>query len=202
MGSLNSQLPQIIQDLVMDSVLQNFLNSAADLSHPLWQAMADNDNHDWTPTRPVRMYYCTQDEQVSFQNAIAAEAAMLANGAQNVEAVYMGEGTHNECVLPSLSDVYYWFDTLRTPCEINGLEVIKLDGVEMFPNPVVDELEIKIVSPGKNQILITDEFGRQVEHFENVQNSINISMSDYDSGCYFIEVRMKDKSVIQKVIKE
>ncbi|MBT5439639.1 MAG: T9SS type A sorting domain-containing protein, partial [Flavobacteriales bacterium] len=84
----------------------------------------------------------------------------------------------------------------------NGLEVVKLDGVEMFPNPVIDELEIQIVSPGKNQIIISDGFGKQVEYIQNVQNSINVSMSDYDSGCYFIEVRMKDNSVIQKVIKE
>ena len=202
MGSLNNQLPTIIQDLVVDSVLQNFLSSAADFSHPLWQAMSDNDNHDWVPNRPVRMYYCTGDEQVSFQNALAAEATMQANGADNVEAIYMGDGMHNECVLPSLSDVYYWFDTLRTPCNTNGLEVIKLDGIEMFPNPVIDELEIQIVGSGKNQIFITDGFGRQVERIQNVQNSIKISMSDYDSGCYFIEVRMKDKSVIQKVIKE
>jgi len=202
MGSLNNQLPTIIQELVVDSVLQNFLNSASDFSHPLWQAMSDNDNHDWTPERPVRMYYCTGDEQVSFQNALAAEATMQGNGADNVEAIYMGDGMHNECVLPSLSDVYYWFDTIRTPCNTNGLEVVKLDGVEMFPNPVIDELEIQIVSPGKNQIIISDGFGKQVEYIQNVQNSIKISMSDYDSGCYFIEVRMKDKSVIQKVIKE
>ena len=202
MGSLNNQLPTIIQELVVDSVLQNFLNSASDFSHPLWQAMSDNDNHDWTPERPVRMYYCTGDEQVSFQNALAAEATMQGNGADNVEAIYMGDGMHNECVLPSLSDVYYWFDTIRTPCNTNGLEVVKLDGVEIFPNPVIDELEIQIVSPGKNQIIISDGFGKQVEYIQNVQNSINISMSDYDSGCYFIEVRMKEKSVIQKVIKE
>ncbi|MBT5933567.1 MAG: T9SS type A sorting domain-containing protein [Flavobacteriales bacterium] len=202
MGSLNNQLPTIIQELVVDSVLQNFLNSASDFSHPLWQAMSDNDNHDWVPTRPVRMYYCTGDEQVSFQNALAAEATMQGNGADNVEAIYMGDGMHNECVLPSLSDVYYWFDTLRTPCNTNGLEVVKLDGVEIFPNPVIDELEIQIVSPGKNQIIISDGFGKRVEYIQNVQNSINISMSDYDSGCYFIEVRMKDNSVIQKVIKE
>ena len=202
MGSLNNQLPTIIQELVVDSVVQNFLNSASDFSHPLWQAMSDNDNHDWVPTRPVRMYYCTGDEQVSFQNAIAAEATMQANGAENVEAIYMGDGMHNECILPSLSDVYYWFDTLRTPCNTNGLEVIKLDGVEMFPNPVIDELEIKILSPGKNQIIISDGFGKQVEHIQNVQNSIKISMSAYDSGCYFIEVRMKDRSVVQKIIKD
>lgn len=202
MGSLNDQLPQIVQDLVVDSVLQNFLNSAADFSHPLWQAMADNDNHDWTPTRPVRMYYCTQDEQVSFQNALVAEAAMLANGAQNVQAVFMGDGNHGECVLPSLSDVYYWFDTLRTPCEINGLQSLKQDGVEIYPNPVNEELHIFIEQEGKHEIFLLDGFGRQIEHFTINENESRISMSGFDSGCYFIEVRSKGFSVVQRVIKQ
>ena len=202
MGSLNNQLPTIIQELVVDSVLQNFLNSASDYSHPLWQAMADNDNHDWTPQRPVRMYYCTGDEQVSFQNALAAEATMLANGAQDVEAVYMGDGMHNECILPSLSDVYYWFDTLRTPCLTNSLEAMKHEGIEMFPNPVTDDLEIKIMNPGKNQIIISDGFGKQIEYIRDVENGIIIPMTSFVSGCYFIEIRMKDRSVIQKVIKD
>lgn len=202
MGSLNNQLPTIIQELVVDSVLQNFLNSASDYSHPLWQAMADNDNHDWTPQRPVRMYYCTGDEQVSFQNALAAEAIMLANGAQDVEAIYMGDGMHNECILPSLSDVYYWFDTLRTPCLTNGLEEMKHEGIEMFPNPVTDDLEIKIMNPGKNQIIISDGFGKQIEYIRDVENGIIIPMTSFVSGCYFIEIRTKDRSVIQKVIKD
>ena len=115
---------------------------------------------------------------------------------------YMGDGMHNECILPSLSDVYYWFDTLRTPCIINGLEAMKLDGVEIFPNPVIDELEIKILSPGKNEIIITDGLGKQIEHIGNVQNSIKISMSAYESGCYFVEIRLKDRSVVQKIIKD
>ena len=201
MNSLNNQLPQIIQELVVDSVLQNFMNSAADFSHPLWQAMSDNDNHDWTPTRPIRMYYCTGDEQVSFQNALAAEATMLANGAQNAAAIYMGDGMHNECVLPSLSDVYYWFDTLRTPCQINGLETIKLDEVEMYPNPVNEELEITIKQTGKHEVIVTDAFGRRVKHYTNVQNSLTISMLELDLGYYFVEVRLKEGSVVQKILK-
>ena len=202
MGSLNNQLPTIIQDLVVDSVLQNFLNSASDYSHPLWQAMSDNDNHDWTPERPVRMYYCTGDEQVSFQNAIAAETAMLSNGAQNVEAVYMGDGMHNECILPSLSDVYYWFDTLRTPCEINGLHSLTLDGVEIYPNPVKEELHIFIEKEGKHEIFLLDGFGRQIEYFTINENESNISMSGFDSGCYFVEIRSNGFSAVQRVIKQ
>ena len=202
MNSLNDQLPQIIQELVVDSVLENFLNSQADFSHPLWQAMADNDNHDWNPIRPIRMYYCTGDEQVSFQNAIAAGAAFEANGIENAEAVYMGDGNHNECILPSLTDVYYWFDTLRSPCQESGLQHLKTEHVELFPNPVSDELQVMIKSPGKHELLVLDGFGRRVYHLKDISGNSSIALSDFESGVYFVEVRSKDHSVIQKIIKE
>ena len=202
MNSLNNQLPQIIQELVVDSVLENFLNAQADFSHPLWQAMADNDNHDWNPTRPIRMYYCTGDEQVSFQNAIAAGAAFEANGIENAEAVYMGDGNHNECILPSLTDVYYWFDTLRSPCQENGLQLLKTEHVELFPNPVSDELHITIKSPGKHELLVCDGFGRTVYHLKEISGKSSISLSDFQSGVYFVEVRSNEHSVVQKIIKE
>ena len=70
-------------------MVANFSNSMSTYNHPLWTALLDNDNHDWTPQRPIRMYYCTGDEQVTFQNAIAAEATMQANGANDVQAVNM-----------------------------------------------------------------------------------------------------------------
>jgi hypothetical protein len=202
MNSLNDQLPQIIQELVVDSVLENFLNSQADFSHPLWQAMADNDNHDWNPIRPIRMYYCTGDEQVSFQNAIAAGAAFEANGIENAEAVYMGDGNHNECILPSLTDVYYWFDTLRSPCQESGLQYLKTEHVELFPNPVSDELQVMIKSPGKHELLVLDGFGRSVYHLKEISGNTSIALSDFESGVYFVEVRSSDHSVIQKIIKE
>jgi pimeloyl-ACP methyl ester carboxylesterase len=202
MNSLNDQLPQIIQELVVDSVLENFLNSQADFSHPLWQAMADNDNHDWNPIRPIRMYYCTGDEQVSFQNAIAAGAAFEANGIENAEAVYMGDGNHNECILPSLTDVYYWFDTLRSPCQESGLQYLKTEHVELFPNPVSDELQVMIKSPGKHELLVLDGFGRSVYHLKEISGNTSIALSDFESGVYFVEVRSSDHSVIQKIMKE
>ena len=202
MNSLNNQLPQIIQELVVDSVLENFLNSQSDFSHPLWQAMADNDNHDWNPTRPIRMYYCTGDEQVSFQNAIAADAAFEANNIENADAVYMGDGNHNECILPSLTDVYYWFDTLRSPCQESGLQHFKTEYLDLFPNPVRDELEVSIKSPGKFELLVRDGFGRRVFYLKEISGKSSISLSDFQSGVYFIELHSNDYSVVQKIIKE
>ena len=137
-----------------------------------------------------------------FQNAIAADAAFEANNIENAEAVYMGPGNHNECILPSLSDVYYWFDTLRSPCQESGLQYLKTEHVELFPNPVSDELQVMIKSPGKHELLVLDGFGRSVYHLKEISGNTSIALSDFESGVYFVEVRSSDHSVIQKIIKE
>jgi len=56
----------------------------ADPNHPFNVAAQDNDVYEWVPQSPMKMYYCTEDEQVFYNNAIIAEEWMTANGALNV----------------------------------------------------------------------------------------------------------------------
>ena len=163
MGTLNNLLSGYIDTLMVDTVVANFSNSMSTYNHPLWTALLDNDNHDWTPQRPIRMYYCTGDEQVTFQNAIAAEATMQANGANDVQAVNMGSGNHNDCVLPALTTAYLWFDGLRSLCNSTGLnQQIKFNELIVFPNPVSDQLNI--VFDGIGQLKITSVLGLSLIH--------------------------------------
>ena len=127
---------------------------------------------------------------------------MLANGAQNVEAVFMGNGNHGDCVLPSLSDVYYWFDTLRTPCNVSGFKSLKLDGAVIYPNPVSEELYIFIEKEGDYEIFLLDGFGRQIERFTKEENQFHVPMSGFESGCYFVEIRSKGLSAVRRIIKQ
>ena len=82
MGSLNNLLPNDMSQLIRDTCMNNFRNDSVNQNHPWWQALLDNDNFDWVPQEPVRMYYCTADEQVAYTNALSAEAYMNANGRQ------------------------------------------------------------------------------------------------------------------------
>ena len=202
MGSLNNQLPQEIQVFVEDSVLENFLEAASTQNHPIGQAMAANDNYDWLPTRPVKMYYCTGDEQVSFQNALAAEAAMLANGAVDVEAVYKGDGMHNDCVLPSLTDAFNWFETLKTACIF--AEVTNLDArdVAVYPNPTKSSITIESNEFKQCEVLLSDLSGRIVLTLNKNQEVQDIDLSKLIPGAYFIELRTESKSAILQLIKE
>tara|TARA_B100001287_G_scaffold189148_2_gene159738 strand:+ start:7394 stop:8833 length:1440 start_codon:yes stop_codon:yes gene_type:complete len=201
MNSLNNQLPMEVQAFVEDSVLENFLNASDEQNHPIWQAMAANDNHDWLPTRPVRMYYCTGDEQVSFQNALAAEAAMIANGAVDVEAVYKGDGMHNDCILPSLTDAFNWFETLKTEC--NSASILDLeDDIKVYPNPTKSGITIESNAFKQCEVLLLDPSGRIVLVLNKSLEVQDIELSKLIPGAYFIELRTEYKSIILKLIKE
>ena len=200
MGTLNNLLSGYIDTLMVDTVVANFSNSMSTYNHPLWTALLDNDNHDWTPQRPIRMYYCTGDEQVTFQNAIAAEATMQANGANDVQAVNMGSGNHNDCVLPALTTAYLWFDGLRSLCNSTGLnQQIKFNDLVVFPNPVSDQLNV--VFDGIGQLKITSVLGQEV-YKNTINGNVNISVESWASGIYLIEIQNENGRFINQLIKK
>ena len=57
----------------------------------LLDVAAQNDVHNWTPAMPLHMRYCTEDEEVWFQNAVSAFDWMSASGAPDVEAFNPGD---------------------------------------------------------------------------------------------------------------
>ena len=200
MGTLNNLLSGYIDTLMVDTVVANFSNSMSTYNHPLWTALLDNDNHDWTPQRPIRMYYCTGDEQVTFQNAIAAEATMQANGANDVQAVNMGSGNHNDCVLPALTTAYLWFDGLRSLCNSTGLnQQIKFNDLVVFPNPVSDQLNV--VFDGIGQLKITSVLGQEV-YKNTINGNVNISVESWAIGIYLIEIQNENGRFINQLIKK
>ena len=199
MGSLNNLLSGYIDTLMVDTVVANFSNSMSTYNHPLWTALLDNDNHDWTPQRAIRMYYCTGDEQVTFQNAIAAEATMNANGANDVQAINMGTGDHNDCVLPALIAAYYWFDGLRTLCNATGIsEVNSIQKPFAFPNPVSDQLTIHF--KGHGLLKITSVLGQEV-FSDLVSGTTYLSTESWDTGVYIVEILHDNNRLIQRVVK-
>ncbi len=83
---INAALPFYTADFVQPGMLDVLLNEG----EPFEAAASDNDVYEWVPEVPLRMYYCTEDEQVFYQNALVAEAYMTDNGAESVEAIDLG----------------------------------------------------------------------------------------------------------------
>ncbi len=114
-GELNAAVPAVPKNIVRDDVFEDFLNNP---NNPFRLALEDNSQLDRAPQSPVRMYFCTGDDQVSYLNAVNARAAYLEQGvdvpAVNGETLFgPGPLDHGGCVQPSLLSAQLWFDNLR-----------------------------------------------------------------------------------------
>lgn len=108
-GSINSQVPAIPNEMILPDVFEAF---TSDPDHPLRVALRDNDVYDWSPTAPIHMFYCTEDEQVNFENALLAGDVLTANGG-DIQVTDGGPLTHGGCVAPALIGGKAFFDSYR-----------------------------------------------------------------------------------------
>lgn len=118
MGDLNAAMPSIPNQILIPAVLDSFIN---DENHYFRVALRDNDVYDWTPTSPMRLYYCEADDEVYYLNAIVAYDKFIENGSTSVTKQSVGENYgHFECAFFALSAGKNWFDTFRN------------DGIDVF----------------------------------------------------------------------
>lgn len=185
MGQLNSLIPQVMDSLIVDSVLTNFINDSVNKTHPLWVALLANDNFDWTPQEPVNMYYCTADEQVAYTNSLVADSVMNLNGAPYVQSINSGSGlNHNACVFPALSTALNWFQSLKDPCSSSSDMLFGKTPIKLYPNPINDEFKLEVLEPGQLSIYSTD--GKLVLQ-QHVSTQSVVHTNGWLTGLYMIK---------------
>ncbi|QNR25402.1 T9SS type A sorting domain-containing protein [Croceimicrobium hydrocarbonivorans] len=200
MDSVNSKLPSRVRDYLEDSVVQAFVDDTVNQQHWLWTILNDNSNHDWRPNTKLRMYYCTNDEQVNYQNALDAYAAMTAKGATDVHAIGRGAFNHGGCVAPSIESAVYFFDSLSTSCSsFVGLLDQDIASYEIYPNPVHTELKIKGIGEQAN-ILIYDLNGRLVLE-QKASFQTRLGLSELNKGIYLLEIQEGQRRTRQRIMK-
>ena len=186
MGLLNSLIPNQMSLLIRDTCLNNFINDSINKNHPWWRALIDNDNYDWLPLKPLRMYYCTADEQVAYTNALNAENSMINNGALDVQAINMGNNDHGGCILPALSSAFNWFQNLKTPCNVSSSINRNLISYEVSPNPFTNELNVQFAEKVNLSVYTMD--GKLLINKDDVQN-IELVTSNWSKGIYIIKAK-------------
>ena len=186
MGLLNSLIPNQMSLLIRDTCLNNFINDSINKNHPWWRALIDNDNYDWLPLNPLRMYYCTADEQIAYTNALNAESTMNNNGALDVQAMNMGNNDHGGCILPALSSAFNWFQNLRTPCNISSSINRNLISYDVYPNPFTNELNVQFAEKVNLSVYTMD--GKLLINKDDVQN-IELVTSNWSKGIYIIKAK-------------
>ncbi len=183
MASLNSQLTTTVEDLLTPTFYADVVN---DLSHPLRLNLEDNNNDNWTPTRPINMYYCDEDEQVAFTNSTVAQANFEANGSTFTNAVLIGSLDHGNCFLPSMLGAMNFFATLKEDCVV-GLEESTIE-IGLFVDQSVQELSVS-AEETLSGMRIFDMNGRVVSSKSWIDQQVyRSSISGLSTGVYHIEV--------------
>ena len=189
MGDLNPLLPMQLEDLIEDTVLQNF---NADTMHPLWVALRDNDNYNWIPQRPVRMYYCTLDEQVHYTNAIEADAYMNGNGAPNVSSANVGASNHSDCALDALIGAFYWANDFLSSCALVSVPDESIEHkLVLYPNPSSGFVNIQSEKL-MEWVSLVDLQGKTVARKNCPSKDVQLNYSAFKDGYYILVIEYKN----------
>jgi hypothetical protein len=93
--------------MIIDSVKTNIQNNP---NHPIRLALRGFDLVDnWTPTTPMKLYHCSGDDNVFYDNSTYADSVFKARGA-NIELIDMGSSNHVDCAPLSLLMGVSWFN--------------------------------------------------------------------------------------------
>lgn len=108
-SAINAKLPA--SKLPLDMFKASFVENLRPATGSLRKAFAENDVHNWKPNAPIRMYHCAADDNVPFQNSVAARDKMKALGATNVELVDpFPAGNHSTCFGQASFQSKIWLD--------------------------------------------------------------------------------------------
>jgi len=128
---------------------------------------------------------------------------------QDMYDIYLGQSlTGNACVLASVGQDALTngfsndatpsdnsFCTAYTVTEVAGVSESNLSEITAYPNPVVTELTINLGNNNVSSINIIDMSGRVLETISNLDSSVTIDMSNYNSGVYFYQVIDNDSAI-------
>lgn len=181
------------RNMLREDVLQTLLNNPE--SHPIYLAIADNDLLNWVPDSPVRLFYCTADEQVPYTNSIKALEYFVEGGAKDVIAESKGNLSHGDCVAPATLATRIFFKSFVTTNTIQ----VPSDKIRLYPNPVTDgklylnNEGVSLLDEGTVFAHIISLEGRRLKGIFSV-NDGSIDVSDLPAGVYFLQIFDKDKN--------
>lgn len=179
----------------------------SDPDHPVNVALADNDVYEWAPDAPTRLYYCTADDQVPFENSIIADEGMNAAGAMDIFSEDVNStADHGGCVVPAVTATITFFagfqDIQALPTSSTDL-ILNLENVEITPNPATDFVQITHQTGSSEEGIVTffDNQGKEVLHQTVRPNDSNrIMVSDLAQGLYWVRVQFGNRRAVERII--
>lgn len=206
--TFNAQLTQLLRnnnailaDIFQDSVRQ--VLAEADPTQPIIMALADNDTYDWSPTAPTVLYYCTEDEQVPFRNAILADSVMRANGSTSVLLETGGPQNHGGCVIPALTRTLQFWEQYANRYPVSLGEPAAAIGVQVVPNPVSAGGSVRLAGlpAGAREYIVYDPAGRTVSRgLTTISGDLRLP-ANLRQGLHVVRVGLENgTSVVRKIM--
>ena len=174
---------------------------------PVQIAMRDNDLFNWVPESPMRMMYCTADDQVAFTNSTFTDSVMNAAGAIDVEAIDVNPtADHGGCVIPATFATVLFFNELANRSIISStLDVDQQLAFQVSPNPASDYLYMNLKnSVNKNaayQLKLVNLNGQVIKSIQtnNLEN-FRFPLNDISGGLYLMQVQTENGFWTEKIL--
>ena len=189
----------IPKNMLQDTIREIVVN---DGEHPIMDALRDNDVFDWAPTAPTRLFYCTADDQVTFENSILADSVMNMNGAVDLIAIDVAsDQDHGGCVDPAMMATIAFFAQFQD-VTVSTKEIFTPNLFKVFPNPVRDQLTIQLEANTESEYLINlfDAYGRLIQTHSGFDDQVTLSVDELTKGMYWVEVKNGTVRGMEKVI--
>jgi len=168
---------------------------------PLNLALKRMDVCDWTPNFPLKMLYCTADDQVTYRNAVYTDSLMNAQGAEDVSSVdVFSAGSHGSCFNFALLNMIKFFGKYQD-IQTDGVEKLDISGIDFYPNPNHGILNYNLPEDFTSSvdIRIINLEGRVVLNKSIDKNQGSIDISQIGKGVFLIVVNGK-KSYRSKLV--
>lgn len=136
--TINNACPSTLEEFLQPGLVEEIQN---DPMHPFHLAALDNDVYQWIPEAPVEMYYCTQDEQVFYQNALVADAWMTENGSTLHSSTNLGAYDHGQCAGLAIFGGTLWIQDRVEECA-TAIEEASMSALRMYPNPASERITL------------------------------------------------------------
>ncbi|MEM6397877.1 MAG: T9SS type A sorting domain-containing protein [Bacteroidota bacterium] len=190
---------ETLDGLFQDSILT--ILQSGDSDHPLIAALEDNDLFNFVPQAPTRLYYCTLDEQVPFQNALLADTTMNNLGAEDVASINGGPEDHGGCIRPAVNFTIEFFGQFQQILSsTKSPELIEADW-QLVPNPIAMNSTIRLIAeddPPTNYELF-DLSGRQLANgFVPVDGQMSIA--GLPRGTYVVKLIRDNQFLVRRLI--
>ncbi len=199
-GSINQLCNPVPKKMFKDSIVDAIF---ADSLHPFRVALKDNNLvKGWVPQFPIRLYYCSGDEQVSPVNTVVAYNTWSAGNAPNLTKTDYGNLSHTDCAQYCILNAKFFFDSLKTDCTTSIKETAKDVALSLYPNPAQNSIVVSVNETMQNataNVYSLDGKVQQTLVFSG--NKTEIDIRNLTSGIYVLKLSSGNKILAKRFVK-